>query len=160
MRRFIGLLAGLVLAFACAAAVHAHDYTVGDLQIMHPWAKPSLKGAPNGAAYMAISNTGESGDVLLSVSSGVAEAVELHTMEMTDGVMRMRPIEGGIKVPAGETVALEPGGLHVMLIGLKRALKDGDTMELELTFAQAGDITVEAAIEQPTGRDSIETHQH
>lgn len=142
MKQLGGLMIALVLGATAAGPLHAHDYTIGKLQIIHPWAKPSLKGVPNGAAYMAISNTGDSDDVLVSVSSGVAENVELHTMEMTDGVMRMRPIEGGIKLPAHDTVLLEPGGKHIMLIGLKEPLAPGSRFDLTLTFERAGEHSI------------------
>jgi len=146
MKPLGGLLAALVLGATAAAPLHAHDYTIGELQIIHPWAKPSLKGVPNGAAYMAISNSGDSDDVLLSVSSSVAKASELHTMEMTDGVMRMRQIQGGLRLPADDTVVLEPGGEHIMLIGLKQPLEPGSRFDLTLTFQKAGEHRIEGMV--------------
>lgn len=146
MKPLGGLLAALVLGATAAAPLHAHEYKIGELQIIHPWAKPSLKGVPNGAAYMAISNSGDEEDVLVSVSSSVAENVELHTMEMTGGVMRMRPIEGGITLPAHDTVLLEPGGKHIMLIGLKEPLAPGSRFDLTLTFEKAREHSIEGMV--------------
>jgi len=138
----------LVILSLCAfsMAASAHVESLGRLQIVHPWAKPSLKGVPNGAAYMAISNSGEADDVLVSASSDIAEAVELHAMEMNNGIMRMRPIEGGVTIPAGGTVAFEPGGKHLMLIGLNRRLKAGETFNLTLQFEKAGQKRIEVRI--------------
>jgi len=142
------LTATVMLLFSVMSVTpgHAHSYELGDLLIVHPWAKPSLKGVPNGAAYMAISNSSDDDDVLVSVSSSVAENVELHTMEITGGVMRMRPIEGGIKLPAHDTVLLEPGGKHIMLIGLKGPLAPGSRFDLTLTFEKAGEHSIEGMV--------------
>lgn len=84
-------------------------------------------------------------------------------MSMTDGVMRMRQLEGGVPLPAGETVKLEPGGLHVMLIGLKQPLTEGQTLPLTLTFEEAGTLEVELAIEEReagAGHSHGTDHQH
>ncbi len=155
------LLAIAALSLVATAQAHAHDYKLGDLRIGHPWAKPSLKGVANGAAYMTITNTGAADDKLLAAQSDAADAVELHSMTMTDGVMRMRKIEGGIALPSGGTVALEPGGLHVMLIGLKHPLEIGDRVDLALSFAEAGETTVELVIEDaPTDDGAHRHHEH
>ncbi|NCC28249.1 MAG: copper chaperone PCu(A)C, partial [Gammaproteobacteria bacterium] len=75
----------------------------------------------------------------------VSEVVELHTHVEEDGMMRMRRIEK-IEIPAGETVTLKPGGLHVMLIGLKQPLEPGDTVDLALTFEDGSRIPVQAPV--------------
>ena len=153
----------LVYTLALAAltmlgtAASAHDYSFGDLQITHPWAKSSLKGVPNSAAYMTITNTGETDDTLVAATTNVSEAVELHTMSMEDGVMRMRQLEGGVPLPAGETVKLEPGGLHVMLIGLNDRLAKGETFAMTLTFENAGQLEVEAIVRDSRGSEG---HEH
>ena len=138
----IGL--GLTLAGQPAAA---HDYKQGDLVIDHPWARASAGAARAGAAFMTVTNAGAQDDRLLSASADVSEAVELHTHILQDGVMRMRPVEGGIVVPAGGTAELAPGGLHVMFLGLKAPFKEGDRFPLTLNFEKAGSVTVEGAIE-------------
>lgn len=99
-------------------------------------------GGNNGAAYMVISNSGEEVDRLVSASSNVAETVELHTVEEGDGgVMAMRQVEA-IEVPAGGETTLEPGGFHVMLIGLTQDLTPGDTFNVTLEFETAGAMDV------------------
>lgn len=89
------------------------------------------------AVYMKI-NSGGMADKLIKAESAVANAVELHTVEMKDGMMQMHPVEGGIEVPATGTLELKPGGYHVMLIGLKQELKPGDKFDVKLTFEKAG----------------------
>ncbi|MEA1051311.1 copper chaperone PCu(A)C [Lamprobacter modestohalophilus] len=90
-------------------------------------------GQPNSAAFMTLTNAGEQARALIAAESDAAEVLELHTHRMEDGMMQMRQIEQ-IELPAGETVALAPGGLHVMLIGLTKALAPGDQVELTLGF--------------------------
>jgi hypothetical protein len=100
------------------------------------------------AAYMRLRNNGAVADRLLRAESDVAEAVELHTSEMQGEVMTMRPIEY-VEVPANGQAELKPGGMHVMLIGLKRELKVGETVSLVLVFEKAGRISVQAEVRAP-----------
>ena len=145
------------LAYTCAVAAclavatmaQAHDYRVGDLKITQPWAKASLRGVPNSAAYMTITNTGAENDALVAAAADVSEAVELHTMTMKDGVMRMRRLDGGVPLPADETIALKPGGKHIMLIGLRNGLEAGSTFEMTLSFQKAGKQTVDVTVVRP-----------
>ncbi len=111
------------------------------ISLIDPWARVGMSG-DNSAAYMYITNTsGE--DTLISVKSAVAKSVELHTViKGDDGMMQMRPVEGGISVPSQGNQTLKPGSYHIMLIGLNNDLKKGDTFALELTFANAGTIPV------------------
>jgi copper(I)-binding protein len=102
--------------------------------------------AKNGAAYLAVSNAGSEADRLLGARSGVAARVELHTHANDNGVMRMRPLDGGIEVPAGGTAALAPGGDHIMLMDLKAPLAEGDSFPLTLVFERAGEITVDVKV--------------
>jgi periplasmic copper chaperone A len=135
------LAAGLILAAAGAAL--AADITVDD-----PFARASAGPAKAGAAFMTLKNTGPTGDVLTGASAPVAQQAELHAHIKDGDVMRMREVEQ-VDVPAGGTVRLEPGGLHVMLIGLKAPLKEGETFPLTLTFAKAGTMTVQVPVKSP-----------
>lgn len=157
MNRNLAIAVGATL-FGAAFAVStsavtmpaaAHDYTVGQIKIEQPWARPSLGQAPNSAAYARFTNTGETSDRLIaaSVSSDVARAVELHTHINDNGVMRMRKVEGGIEIGAGETVTFEPGGLHIMLIGLQRKVVIDERLPMTLTFEAAGEVVIEAAVQ-------------
>jgi hypothetical protein len=139
--------AAFVLACAGAASVRADAVTLlGPLAIERPWARASA--AANGAAYMVISNQGKETDALIGASSPVAQTVELHTVIMDGDVMRMRPVKA-IEVNVSEPAVLKPGGLHIMLMGLKAPLKQAETFPLTLTFANAGTVTVTVAIEGP-----------
>jgi copper(I)-binding protein len=111
------------------------------IALSDPWARMGMSG-DNSAAYMYITNTsGE--DTLVSAQSSVAKTIELHTViKGDDGMMQMRPVEGGITVPAQGNQTLKPGSYHIMLIGLNSDLKKGDTFEVELTFANAGSVPV------------------
>ena len=124
----------------------AQDYSVGDITVQQPWARASAGHAQAGAAFMTVANAGDTDDRLVAAEAGIAELVELHTHIMDDGVMRMRRVEGGIDVPAGGTVALQPGGLHVMLIGLNQTLREGERFPVTLTFEEAGTVTVDVAV--------------
>ncbi|WP_119167178.1 copper chaperone PCu(A)C [Algihabitans albus] len=134
-----------LLALATATAI-AHDFKAGAIHIDHPWARASVGMAKAGAAYMLLTNEGSEPDRLIKASAEVAEAVELHTHLMEEGVMRMRQVEA-IEVEPGTPSALEPGGLHVMLIGLKQPLVAGESFPMTLTFEQAGEVTVEVSVE-------------
>lgn len=115
--------------------------------VSEPWARPGLAGG-NSAVYFTVKVTGHD-DVLLSASSDVAEAVELHQTQMEGDQMHMQHMHHGVPLPDGETVRFEPGGLHVMLIGLKRDLKAGDTFDLTLTFEKGGELTVSVTVQEP-----------
>ena len=134
--------AALLLAASAAAA---HDFTLGALKLDHPWARASAGPAGNGAAFLVIENSGEA-DRLVATAGDVAARVELHTHTMAGDVMQMRQVEA-VEIPAHGSAALQPGGLHIMLIGLKQPLREGERFPLTLTFDKAGEITVEFAIE-------------
>jgi copper(I)-binding protein len=142
------LLASAALLMPMAS--HAHDYTQGDLRIDHPWARAAGANT-NGAGYMTIRNTGTQPDRLVAASSPIARTVELHTHILDGEVMRMRPV-ADIPIPAGQTVRLRPGGLHVMLIGLKEPLRQGTTVPLTLRFERAGETTVQLEIQAAGAR--------
>ena len=130
----------------------AHEYRVGDLAIDHPWTRAVGTAAPTSAGYMVIRNTGAAPDRLVAAETPRATRVELHEMSITDGIMRMRPIAGGIALPAGGEVRLAPGGLHLMLIGPKGGFEQGVRVPTTLVFERAGRITVELAVEAPGAR--------
>lgn len=124
--------------FADSTVMHAHD----------SYARVSGPSAKSGAAFMMLENHGDEADRLIDVASDVAEKVELHThIDDGNGVMQMRHVPDGILVPAGGTHMLERGADHVMLMGLKRPLAQGDTVALTLTFEKAGEIVVEVPVD-------------
>jgi copper(I)-binding protein len=137
----IRLLAALLGLCALAGPALAEG-----LAVREPFARAVPEGLRASAAYMTLVNESEKDDRLVAARSPVAARVELHTHIMEDGVARMREVEGGIPVPAGETVTLKPGGLHVMLMGLTGAMPDGGSAEITLVFERAGEMVVTAPI--------------
>jgi copper(I)-binding protein len=118
------------------------------LTVENAWGRPAVAGG-TGAVFFEINNPLTTADTLLSADTSAAETVELHMTSMNaEGNMNMTPQEN-VPVPAGEEVIFEPGGLHVMLIGLTQDLNAGDTIQLTLQFENAGEISVEAEIRQP-----------
>lgn len=138
-------LPGLFLAAAFALPATAHDYTLGDLQIIHPWARASAGNAMNGAVYVEIVNGGSAPDRLIAAATPAATHAELHTNISENGVMKMRPVEA-IDIAPGQHVVLEPGGLHLMLMGLVAPLVEGDSFPITLTFEKAGSLEVSAKV--------------
>jgi periplasmic copper chaperone A len=134
------------LAFAGAlAAGSAVLAQTNQIEVSNAWARATPAKAENGAAYVTI--VSPTPDRLLSVSSPVAKKTELHTMEMAGMVMKMRPI-AGLDIPAGQPVALKPGGEHIMLMGLQQPLREGQSFALTLNFEKAGARTVSVTVEK------------
>lgn len=129
-----------------------------DVIIENAFARAVPPGQPNSAAFMTLDNHGHHDASLVSASSSVAEVTELHTHTDVDGVMQMRQIDT-IEIPAGQQTHLQPGGLHVMLIGLKQNLADGDQIDLTLTFADGSEKALEIPVRHamPVHSDG---HQH
>lgn len=151
LRSFEERLGMAVFLFAIAfVALHpamAHEFKVGSLEIDHPWSRATPAGAKVAGGYLAVSNEGASPDRLVSVASDISQKAELHEMAVKDGVMTMRPVQGGLEIPAGGKVLLAPGGYHLMFIGLKRQPKQGESFSATLTFEKAGAVTVDFAVE-------------
>jgi len=130
-----------------ALPAQAADVIVGQLKISAPWARATPKGASVGGGYMTITNTGSAPDRLLGGASGVAKEVQLHEMSMDKGVMKMRPLAGGLEIKPGESVTLKPGGYHLMFVRLNQQLKQGETFKVTLEFAKAGKVDVDFTTE-------------
>ena len=149
MKRFIAVsVAALTLAALpfVGGTAFAHDYKQGGVHVDHPWSRATAPQARNGAAYFVLNATGADSDRLLSATSPVAEKIELHTHLMEDGVMKMRPVTA-IEVTPGSPTMLQPGGLHVMLLGLKTPLVKGEKFPLTLRFEKAGELKVDVNVE-------------
>jgi copper(I)-binding protein len=126
---------------ANGATVDSAGVTVGDLSLEGAWARASMAGMKMGAGYLTIANEGKADDELLTASSPVAEAVEIHLSQLQDGVMRMREV-GATALPAGQRVRFLPGGLHLMFMGLKSPFEAGQSIPVTLRFREAGEVTV------------------
>lgn len=148
------------MMFAAAAALMAipalaHEYTLGDLVIDHPMAFETAAGVGAGGGYVTITNEGDTPDRLVAVR-GDFPRVEVHEVVEVDDVMRMQELEEGLEIPAGATVNLEPGGYHVMFMGLSEPFEVGDEIPVTLVFEQAGEIEVMFNVEA-RGGEAMET---
>ena len=135
-------LFALALLLAGSPAAFAADVKAGDLVITQPWSRATPGGAKTGAGYLTIENKGSAPDRLVAVSGDVAGRIEVHEMAVNNGVMTMRPLEKGLVIEPGKTVALAPGGYHLMLMELKSPLKQGDKLPVTLEFEKAGKVAV------------------
>ncbi|MFO1038245.1 MAG: copper chaperone PCu(A)C [Geminicoccaceae bacterium] len=149
--------AGLLAAGIATAAETAK---LGPIGIDDAWARAAPAGMANSAAYMKLENGGAEADKLVSASSPAADMVGLHATTVdSSGVAQMREVEG-IEVPAGGSVELAPGGLHVMLMGLKQPLAAGGTLPLTLVFEHAGSVTLDVPVQAATGGMAGMKHDH
>ena len=147
-RRFLGALL-LALAGTVASAQAAP-------KVEDAWARPTVSGQAGGGGFLKI--TSPTADRLVAATAPVSKTVELHTMQMDGNVMRMRQVPA-IDIPAGQTVELKPGGLHVMFIGLTQTLKDGATFPLKLRFEKAGEVEVEVKV-RTQAQEPASMHKH
>jgi periplasmic copper chaperone A len=149
-RKYIssGFAGALVLAAMqlAAAAASAGDYDVGSIHITQPWARATPKGASSGAGYLTVTNNGTAADRLNCAGSDAAAQCQIHTMTMDNGVMKMRPVEGGLEIKPGETLTLRPGSDHMMFVNLKHPFEAGATVEATLQFEKAGTVKVELPV--------------
>jgi len=116
------------------------------LQIEKPMARPAPLAGGTGALYFILHNRGEAPVKLLGADSPAAGAVEIHTTENDNGVMRMRQITAGVEIDPGNSVKLTPGTMHMMLVNLKAPLAVGDTLKVTLHFEGAKDLTVDVPV--------------
>ena len=129
-------------AFAFAAPSLARP-SGASIHVTDAWCPPTPPGAPTAAGYLTLANVGHAAARLIGGSSPVAAQVQLHSMTTQGGVMRMRPMTGGLSVAPGATASIQPGaGMHLMLIGLKRPLRVGEQVPVTLDFARAGKVNV------------------
>ena len=147
-------LAFALLACVLATGTLAHEYKVGSLEIDHPWSRATPEGAKTGAGYLSVKNTGSTPDRLVGGSFVQAGKVEVHQMTMDQGVMKMRPVSGGVEIKPGETVELKPDGYHLMFIGLKQPLKKGEQVDGTLEFEKSGTVQVQYTVEGVGKRSS------
>jgi periplasmic copper chaperone A len=139
--------AALAASALITAPLLAHDYSAGQIRIGHPWSRETAPSQVVGAGFMTITNGGKTGDRLLSATSPAAREVQVHTVSMDGGVMRMRQLTAGLPIPAGATVTLRPGSYHIMLIGLKAPLKQGVMVPATLRFQNAGTVSIAFKVE-------------
>jgi len=165
----LGAIAVMLMACNTSEGSGSEGLSAGDITIEEAWVRPAFFEGGNGAAYMLITNSGDTDDVLLSASTDIAGAVELHEsmigsmedmqegemgdmesmdeMEGMDDMAMMVPLEN-IPVPAGESVALQVGGMHIMLIDIQDIPEVGDSVAITLNFENAGEVVVNAVVSE------------
>lgn len=145
----------MMLVYAVLAPIALAGATRADpsqLTVDRAWARATPGSATTGAVYFRIESPTD--DRLISVASPVARKAEVHTHIEENGMMVMHEVEGGLAIPAGQTVELKSGGLlHVMLIDLKQKLAVGEMFPLVVTFEKAGPRTVMVKVERLGARD-------
>lgn len=152
MRRIVFMLAAICgLAFSTAVFSMDHVTRAGDLEIASAWARAMLPSQPAGGGYLTVTNRGTEPDRLVGGSTPAAGRVEIHTMEVVNDVMTMRPVEGGLEIPAGGTVELKPGGFHVMFMEVEEPFQEGDTLSVTLEFEKAGEVEVAFPVRSAQG---------
>ena len=149
------LLTSPFLTFGLFLGILSGCDTEGEprLEALDPWARPMMIREPGGrasggnsAVYLALRNSGGAPDTLLGGETPVAGAVEIHESFLEEDVMRMREV-GPLEVPAGDDVHLKPGGLHIMLVDLRKSLVAGDTLSLTLRFSVSGPVTLRVPVQ-------------
>lgn len=156
--RYLSIALGTSLL---VAAAHAHDFKAGDITIDHPYATPTVAEQKTGAVYFRhLSNGGDKVDRLVSASTPVARVVEIHQMLMEGDVMRMRAITA-LDIPAGKSIEVKQGGLvHLMLLDLKRPLREGARFPMVLRFERGGEKEVMVWVQTPRGQGGGAAHVH
>jgi periplasmic copper chaperone A len=129
-----------MLSYFLAAPARAEEVKAGDLVITQAWSRATPGGAKVAGGYLTIENKGSAPDRLIGGSADVADKVQVHEMATSNGVMTMRPLDKGLSIEPGKTVKLAPGGHHLMLLGLKSPLKQGDKVPVTLEFEKAGKV--------------------
>ncbi|WP_404376150.1 copper chaperone PCu(A)C [Vreelandella aquamarina] len=163
MRRVTLLIALLLMSTPLVAAHHGSDHSEAmaghsSIEVTHPWARATPPGAGAGGGFVTLTNHGDKDDTLVGATSPLTERVEIHMMEMHGDVMRMVPLPGGIDIPAGETVTLAPGGLHLMFMELASPLVEGQPVPVTLEFQHAEPIQVKLQV-LPVGA-ALESSHH
>jgi periplasmic copper chaperone A len=156
MKRVARAAALVAALFLFGGQVAAESYSAGSLQIGNPWTRATPKGATVGAGYLTITNKGSEPDRLVGGSAATAARFEVHTTVEEKGVAKMRQVPV-LEINPGQTLELKPGGMHVMLMGLKEPLKQGQKVKGTLVFEKAGTVAIEftvQAVGAPGG------HQH
>jgi copper(I)-binding protein len=148
--RFYRCLLGsltLITALVCLPGpTAAHDFKVGTIEIEHPWVRATPRGASVAGGYVKLTNTGKDPDRLIGGSVPVAARFEIHQMTMDNGVMRMRPLTGGLEIKPGESVELKPGSYHLMFLDLKAPLVAKQPLQGTLAFEKAGTVEIEYTV--------------
>ncbi len=159
MSRSLLYLASVAASLWLMPAPVCHAASVADaISVAGAYARAVPPGLPNSAAFMALHNGSDADHALVAAESPAAKIVELHAHTMDGGMMRMRPVEQ-VALPAGRSVVLEPGGLHLMLIGLERTLVVGEQLPITLIFDDGSRVQVQVPV-RPVEAGSGHSRHH
>lgn len=154
-----------IAAFAILATlvqtlpITAHSFTLGDLEIGHPFARATPPKARVAGGYLTITNNGTESDRIIGATTSFAERVEIHKMEVVNDIMKMSPVPGGLEIPPGETVVLKPGSFHLMFMSINTPLKEGDVQKVTLEFEKSGKVEIELNVEGFNAGGSHDMHK-
>ena len=143
MKKMIAMsFCAVLIGVISGSSARAEEVKAGDLVISQAWSRATPNGAKIGTGYFTIENKGTTADKLVGVSGEVSDKIEVHEMSMNNGVMKMRPVDGGLTIEPGKTVKLSPNGYHLMIMDLKSPLKQGGKVPVTLEFEKAGKVAV------------------
>ena len=145
---------GLLAASPAASA----DFTAKGLKIGQPWTRPAAQGG-SGVGYLTIANVGKAADALIGVETAAAKSAGVHRSAMEGQVMTMRPV-AALAIAPGQTVSLQPGGDHIMMVGLTRALSQGEKIPVTLVFQKAGRVQIALVVEKTGPAPAAANNNH
>lgn len=159
-RTIFSLAAAVALTALSLITSFADDMTIkaGTLEISHAWTRATLPGQPAGGGFLVIENKGAQADRLLSASSPLTPMTQVHEMKMEGDVMKMAELKDGLEIPAGGKVELKPGGLHIMFMGLKDQVKEGEVVKVTLVFEKAGSVEIDLQAQAPDAKEMPPQH--
>ncbi len=147
-------LTALLIPALMSLAAQASD----TLHVKDAWTRATPPGAANSATYLELHNSGDESRAIVAVKTTVAMEVQLHTVIDDNGLMKMRQVPQ-IDVPAGGKAVLAPGGFHLMMMGINYSLREGETVEIELRFANGERLVFESPIKKMAGMKMMD-HNH
>jgi copper(I)-binding protein len=160
LRKFVGPMA-LLFTMSMSWQSQSAETKAGSLVIQDPRARATAPGAEVGAGYLSIMNMGDQNDWVIGIDATFAGHSEIHEMKMEGDIARMRPLESGLEVPAGQQVDLNPGGLHIMFMRLQQQLQEGELYPAVLHFKLQGSVNVMFEVQtNPSGIHSSKHQTH
>jgi periplasmic copper chaperone A len=157
-RLFPALAATALLLVPGVAA--AEEAKAASISVKDAWSRATPEGADVAVGYFTVTNDGDAPDRLVSADAAFAAQAEVHQMTMTDGVMRMRPVPEGVTIPPRGSVVFSPDSFHLMFMGLKAPLTEGETVAGGLTFERAGRVPVDFHVQAIGAAAPGANHHH
>ena len=152
----------MAILLATCASVQADpaETSFGSLLINDARIRATAPGAKVGAGYLSVMNMGDQADRLIAVTASFAKNSEIHEMKMEEDIAKMRPLESGLEIPAGKSVELRPGGLHIMFMNLQQQLQAGATYSIILHFERQGNVDVPFEVLTDPGNMHSDDHKN